>query len=220
MTFSIVARCARTRALGVGIASRSYAVAARCAFVRAGVGAVVTQATTDPRLGKLALDFLGSGQGAQQVLDSIRAADRNGAHHQLGIVDRDGGQGAETGSLNVAWAGHRGTRNAVALGNHLTSERTVIAMLDSFEATLGLDLDERLLRAIESGRDAGGQVGGQRAAGLIVYEGEDFPLVDLRVDAHDEPISELRRLLGLFAPLKRYFTERANDPTLAAPADA
>lgn len=220
MTFSIVARCPRTGALGVGMASRSYAVTARCAFVRAGLGAVVTQATTDPRLGAAALDLLGSGQSAQQVLDAIRAVDRYGAHHQIGIVDRHGGQAAETGSKNLAWAGHRTMRDAAALGNHLTSERTVIAMLDSFDATQELDLDERLLRAIEAGRDAGGQVGGQRAAGLIVYERESFPLVDLRVDAHDEPIAELRRLFGLFAPLKRYFTERADDPTLTAPADA
>ena len=180
----------------------------------------MTQATTDPRLGGAALDLLASGQNAQQVLDAIRAADRYGAHHQLAIVDRHGGQAAVTGSQNLAWAGHRTVPDAAALGNHLTSERTVISMLDSFEATGDLDLDERLLRAIEAGRDAGGQVGGQRAAGLIVYEREVFPLVDLRVDAHDEPISELRRLFGLFAPLKRYFTERADDPTLTAPADA
>lgn len=205
---------------GVGIASRSYAVAARCAFVRAGIGAVVTQATTDPRLGRIALDLLESGRGAQAVLDAVRSGDRHAAHHQVGIVDRHGAFAAETGSLNLPWAGHRGVRDAVALGNHLTSERTIVAMLESFEATPHLELDERLLRAIESGRDAGGQVGGQRAAGLVVYEREVFPFVDLRVDAHDEPIAELRRVFGLFAPLKRHFTDRAEDPTLPAPSDA
>lgn len=206
--------------LGIGIASRSYAVAARCAFVRAQLGAVATQATTDPRFGKFGLDLLESGHSAQEVLESIRSADRHREYHQIGIVDRRGACAADTGSLNLPWAGHRAARDAVALGNHLTSERTISAMLDSFAETGHLELDERLLRAIEGGRDAGGQVGGQRAAGLIVYEKEVFPLVDLRVDAHEEPIAELRRVFGLFAPLKRHFTDRAEDPTLPAPADA
>jgi uncharacterized Ntn-hydrolase superfamily protein len=219
-TFTIVGRCERSGMLGVGIATHAYAVGARCPFVRAGLGAVATQATTDPRLGRFALNLLETGYSAEKALETVAASDRYGMHHQIGIVDRDGNSAACTGSANKDWAGHRIGKNFVAMGNYLTSSRTVEAIAESFGSTGALELDERLLRAIEAGRDAGGQRNGQRSAALIVHHREVYSWVDLRVDASEEPIAELRRIHGLFSPLKEHFTLRASDPTLPPVPDA
>lgn len=218
-TFSIVARCERTGMLGVAMATHAYAVGARCPWVRAGLGAVATQALTDPRLGPLAMNLLGLGYSAPAALAEVVRSDPHFAHRQVGIVDRDGNSAAETGSANKPWAGHFTGRNFVAMGNYLISARTAEAMAESFQATESLELDERLLRAIEAGRDAGGQHGGQRSAALIVHDREIFPWVDLRVDAHDEPVGELRRVFQLFQSVKMYFTRRVANPELPPPPD-
>jgi uncharacterized Ntn-hydrolase superfamily protein len=219
-TFSIVARCERTGMLGVCQATHAYAVGARCPWVRAGVGAVATQAITDPRLGRLALNLLDLGYSAPRALAEVAASDPHFAHRQVGIVDRDGQSAAQTGSANKDWAGHVTRKNFVAMGNFLISARTVEAMAESFEKTPDLELDERLLRAVEAGRDAGGQHKGQRSAALVVHYREVFPWVDLRVDAHDEPVGELRRIFALFQGVKEYMTLRVPDPELPQPPDA
>lgn len=219
-TFSIVARCERTGMLGVAMATHAYAVGARCPYVQAHVGAVATQAVTDPRLGRLALKLLELGYSAQHALAEVVASDPHFCHRQVGIVDRDGNSAAETGGANKDWAGHVTEKNFVAMGNYLMSARTVDAMAESFRATTGLPLDERLLRAVEAGRDAGGQHGGQRSAALLVYHREVFPWVDLRVDAHAEPVAELRRVFGLFQGVKEYMTARVPNPEMPQPPDA
>lgn len=221
-TFSITARCERTGMLGVALATHAYAVGARCPHVRAAVGAVATQANTDPRLGILALNLLAMGYSAPRALAEVAASDPHFEHRQVAIVDHDGNSAAQTGSANLDWAGHIIGRNFVAMGNYLTSARTAEAMAQSFQSTegLGLDLDERLLRAIEAGRDAGGQHKGQRSAALLVHNRESFPWVDLRVDLHEEPVGELRRIFDLFQGVKEHYTLRAIDPARPAPADA
>jgi len=219
-TFSIVARCERTGMLGVAMATHAYAVGARCPYVRAGIGAVATQAITDPRLGRLALNLLELGYSASRALEEVAASDPHFAHRQVGIVDRDGNSAARTGEANKDWAGHIARRNFVAMGNFLISARTVEAMAKSFEHTENLELDERLLRAVEAGRGAGGQHRGQRSAAMMVYHREVFPWVDLRVDAHDEPVAELRRIFALFQGVKEYMTIRVPNPELPQPPDA
>lgn len=219
-TFSIVARCERTGMLGVCQATHAYAVGARCPWVRAGIGAVATQAITDPRLGRLAMNLLELGYSATRALADVAASDPHFAHRQVGIVDRDGNSAAQTGAANKEWAGHITGPNLVTMGNYLISARTVEAMAESFRNTEGLELDERLLHAVEAGRDAGGQHKGQRSAALVVYHREVFPWVDLRVDAHDEPIAELRRIFTLFQPVKEYMTVRVPNPELPPPPDA
>ena len=219
-TFSIVARCERTGMLGVGQATHAYAVGARCPWVRAGIGAVATQATTDPRLGRLALNLLDLGYSASRALAEVAASDPHFAHRQVGIVDRDGNAAAQTGAANKDWAGHIAERNFVAMGNFLISARTVEAMAESFRKTEDLELDERLMRAVEAGRDAGGQHKGQRSAALVVHHREVYPWVDLRVDAHHEPVDELRRIFTLFQPVKEYMTVRVPNPEMPQPPDA
>jgi uncharacterized Ntn-hydrolase superfamily protein len=100
----------------------------------------------------------------------------------------------------------------VAMGNGLISERTASAMAETFRKTKGDDLEARLMSALEAGRDAGGQHGGQHSSALVVYRNQEYPLVDLRVDEHDEPIAELRRVFDLYRPQIEYYETRPWQP--------
>ena len=216
-TFSVIGRCKETGALGVGITTRALAVASRCPFVKANVGAVATQASTDPRLGHLAINLLQNGFSAYKALQEVTASDPHIEYRQIGIIDRDGNAAARTGNENRDWAGHITGSNYVAMGNVLLGAHVVEAMAEAFEQSSGELLEERLLRSIEAGRDAGGQHGGQRSSGLVVYDREVFPRTDLRVDLHKEPVRELRKIYRAYAPLMDYFTLRAIDPTIPSP---
>jgi len=212
MTFAIAGRCERTGRLGVAIATNPIGVGARCPFIAPNVGIVVTMARTDPRLGPFGLNLLRQGYAASAVLAQIAASDPGIEHRQLCVIDRDGASAARTGALNSDWSGAITRRNLVSMGNKLTSPRTADAMADSWEKTGALDLDERLLIALEAGRDAGGQVGGQHSSGLLVYDRDVHAYVDLRVDLHDEPIGELRRVYDLARPLLPYYYGRPGNP--------
>lgn len=213
-TFSVVARCHRTGRFGVGIATHAIAVASRCPYVKAHVGAAATQAHTDPRLGQTAIRLLDQGFSAPKVVNELVDSDPYIQHRQLGVVDRDGRSAAFTGSANGPWAGHLTAPGIVAMGNALTGERVVQAMLNAFHKADAEDLEERLVRAIEAGRDAGGQPNGQRSSGLLVYATDTYPWVDLRVDEHSEPVGELRRIFELYKPLREYFRVRAARPDI------
>ena len=217
-TFSIVGRCARTGMLGVAVTTSDLAVGSRCPHVKPVAGAVATQATTDPRLGHLALRLLEMGYSAQRVIQELEASDPYIERRQLGVVDRDGNSSARTGSLNQPWAGHIAGRNHVAVGNVLAGEQVVQAMADTFVGSEPESLEERLLKAMEAGQEAGGEARDgtpYHSAAVVVYGSLPFPLVDLRVDEHSEPLVELRRILGLYAPKIDYFALRASDPEAA-----
>ena len=213
-TFSVVGRCSRTGKLGVGIATRAIAVSSRCPHVKANVGAVTTQAYTDPRLGYTAIRLLELGFLAEKVVDELVRSDPHSEVRQVGVVDRDGNAAAFTGGATQPWTGHLTESNVVALGNYLLGGHVVQAMFETFRATAAEDLEERLLRAIEAGRDSGGQHEGQHSAGLLVYDRAEYPWVDLRVDEHHEPIGELRRVFDAYRPLREYFNLRPSNPKL------
>ncbi|MDB5865179.1 MAG: hypothetical protein JWO70_2985 [Betaproteobacteria bacterium] len=212
MTYAVAGRCAETGRLGVAITTRALAVSSRCPFIAPGLGLVVTMARTDPRLGPLGLNLLKLGYSAQRTLDEIAASDPGIEHRQVCVIDRDGNSAARTGNLNKPWRGALTGKNLVAMGNNLTSERTAQAMRDTWLERSGQPLEERLLSALEAGRDAGGQNGGQRSAGLHVYDREIYAYVDLRVDAHEEPVRELRRVYELHKPLIPYYYGRPGNP--------
>jgi uncharacterized Ntn-hydrolase superfamily protein len=216
MTFSIIARCNRTGMFGIGIATRPMAIGAKCPFLRAGIGGLVVQANGDPRLGPLGLRLLEMGYSAQKVLAEIAESDGadNMTWRQMAVVDKDGRTAVHTGASNEPWAGHVIGGGYVALGNRLTSERTATAMGQAYEASEGEELAERLVRALEAGRDAGGQVAGQHSAALLVVNKKSYAWVDLRADEHDEPIGELRRLYGLYIPLISYYDSRPSNPSM------
>lgn len=212
MTFAIAARCAETGRFGVAISTRAVAVSSRCPFIAPGLGVVVSMQRTDPRLGPLGLNLLRLGYSARRVLDEIAASDPGIEHRQVCVIDRDGNAAARTGKNNRNWSGAFVDRGVVAMGNNLTSEKTAQAMRDAWRAFPAEQLEARLLRALEAGRDAGGQNGGQHSAGLHSYDREVYAYVDLRVDHHAEPIAELRRIYDLHKPLIPYYYGRPGQP--------
>ncbi len=212
MTFAIAARCAETGRLGVAISTRAVAVSSRCPFIAPGLGLVVTMQRTDPRLGPLGLNLLRLGYSAQKVLDEIAASDPGIEHRQVCVIDRDGNAAARTGKNHRVWSGAFVENGMVAMGNNLTSEKTAADMRDAWHAAKGQQLEERLLTALEAGRNAGGQNGGQHSAGLHSYDREVYAYVDLRVDEHSEPVAELRRIYEVHKPLIPYYYGRPGQP--------
>jgi uncharacterized Ntn-hydrolase superfamily protein len=211
MTFTIVGRCARTGHKGVCMATSSPAVGNRCAFVSR-EGAVAFQAIAEPRLGAATLRLVEARNSPRAAIELIRQADDWPNHRQIGIVDADGRSAAYTGARNMDWAGHRVGPGYVAMGNLLAGAKVVEAIEATFLDTEREDLEERLVRAIEAGRDAGGQEEGQLSASIVSFGPETFARCDLRVDHSPEPVAELRRIFDWYRPLIPYFLDRTADP--------
>ncbi len=208
MTFTCIARDAATGELGIATATRSLAVGVRVPHLSR-LGAVAIMAIADYRLGRLAQDLLANGCSAQAAVDALVAADPHPEFRQLGIIDAEGRAAARTGRENRDFAGHHVRDGLIALGNVLVGEHVLDAIEAGFQ---GDTLEERLLAALEAGRDAGGQHGGQNSAALVVWGNRDFPRTDLRVDIREEPVGELRRVFDAWKPAAGYYTERQLDP--------
>jgi uncharacterized Ntn-hydrolase superfamily protein len=216
MTFSIAARCSRTGAFGVAIATSSIAVGARCPHARAGVGAVTTQNVTDPALGPLLLDFLRAGLTAHQAIDKAVAGRDHIDYRQLTAVDRHGNTASWSGRNILGTHAVSEQLDCVAAGNLLKSSRLPGAMTKAFAAHAQSHLAERLLRALEAGLDAGGEEGPVHSAALLVVHEHSFPLVDLRCDWDEEaPIASLRRLWTAYEPQMQAYLIRAINPSAA-----
>ena len=213
MTFTIVGRCKRSGHVGICMATSSPAVGNRCSFISRD-GAVAAQAIAEPRLGAFGLRLLEGGRSPQKVISELTSSDDWPGKRQFGIVDRDGRSAAFTGDGNMHWAGHIAGENFVAMGNVLAGPQVVEAIAEAFHENEGDELEERLVRAIEAGRDAGGQEEGQTSASLLSFGQEVFSRCDLRVDISEEPVKELRRIFDWYKPLLPYFEERARNPNV------
>ncbi|MFO1024047.1 MAG: DUF1028 domain-containing protein [Acetobacteraceae bacterium] len=212
MTFSILARCPQTRMLGIATATRSFAVGARVPFAAARLGVVAIMSRADARLGHFAMDLLRQGYKASMVVDTLVRNDPFAEHRQLAVIDDDGDMAARTGTANTDWAGHQIHDGVIVLGNVLPGVQTLDAMRNRFAATAAEPFEDRLLSALEAGRDAGGQIGGQVSAALLVYDQDKFARIDLRVDQHNEPVGELRRVFEAYRPYIPYYIQRQRDP--------
>ena len=223
MTFSIVARCASTGQFGIAISSSSPAVAARCAHVRAGVGAVASQNVTDPALGPLLLDALAGGKSANLALSETVLGRAHIDYRQLLVVDATGDTAIHSGAQVLGlWGQARGT-DCAAGGNLLADPSIPAVMVAAFAAALG-HLGDRLILALEAGLAAGGEAGPVRSAGLKIADRLSWPLVDLRMDWADDPIGMLRTAWDVYRPQMTAYVQRATDPTQApsygVPGDA
>ncbi len=202
-TFSIVATDSETGECGVAVASRVLDVGYIVPWVKAGVGAVATQALSNPNIGPWALEELTAGKTAAEALKSVLAKDTMPEDRQVGIIDLNGGTASHTGKSTNAWAGHRNAPGVAVQGNILTGPEVVDSMLALFERTKG-PLAERLLAALEAGEKAGGDSRGKQSASITVmverggYLGVDGRLVDLKVVDSPEPVKELRRQYELW----------------------
>jgi uncharacterized Ntn-hydrolase superfamily protein len=214
MTFSIIARCDRTGQFGMAISSSSPAVAARCAHVRAGVGAVASQNITDPALGPLLLDRLEAGLSADDALRAVTEGRPHVDYRQLLVVDREGRTAIHSGRQVLGiWSEARAT-DCAAGGNLLAGELVPMAMVQAFTSSKG-HLGERLMLALEAGLRAGGEAGPVHSAGLKVADRLSWPLVDLRIDWAEGPIAMLRQAWDTYAPQMAAYVQRAEDPTQA-----
>lgn len=171
------------------------------------VGAIATQAWANPRYGPDGLALLRQGLSAEEVAKRLTEADDGRAQRQLGIVDGQGRSASYTGAECNEWAGGRTGSGYAAQGNILVSAATVDALAETFETTTGRPLVERLLDCLDAAQAAGGDRRGQQSAAILVvgpgqgYAGLSDVLVDLRVDDHDRPLEELRRLFDLHQQL-------------------
>ncbi len=193
-TFSIVGRCPRSGMLGVAVSTAVPAVGALCPFVKAGVGAVSTQSWVNPYLAIEALERMEQGVSGPEALEQVLANDDAAELRQIGVVDAHGRSASWSGEGCTPWFGHITEANFAVQGNMLVGEATLTAMADAFERSDAQDLAERLLLALEAGNAAGGDKRGKQSAALRVHHSEDYPWLDLRVDEHDQPVAELRRV--------------------------
>jgi uncharacterized Ntn-hydrolase superfamily protein len=221
MTFSIVARCERSGALGVAVSTAVPAVGAMCPYVRAGVGAVSTQSWVNPYLAMNALDLIEQGESAQSALKQVLEADPAAGLRQLGLVDQQGRTATWTGPSCTEWAGQRTAAGATIQGNMLTGAATLDAMLEAFVSSTDESLEERLMLALEAGQAAGGDKRGRQSAALKVMRDEAYAWFDLRVDEHPDPVAELRRVFEVARQQLTPFVEgmsTRDDPGRAPPA--
>lgn len=215
MTFSLVARDARTGALGMVVSSSSPAVAARCLHLRAGVGAVASQNVTNPALGTAVLDRLEAGNAADVALAAVLGTEKHTAYRQLTVVDASGRTAEHSGENALGTRAASVGDQCVAAGNLLADEAVIPAMVAAFEAADGEELEHRLLAAFRAAVEAGGEAGEIRSAGLAVVDDVPWRTTDLRVDDAEDPLGEIKRLLALWMPQKADYRVRALDPTAA-----
>ena len=212
MTFSMVGRCARTGMLGAVVTTSSIAVGSRCAFAAAGVGAALTQHTTDPRLGPLMLDQLRHGCTPEQAIGAAVGGTPRSDLRQLAVIDNQGRTASYSGASVKPERAEAHGRDCVALANIVRSNTIPAAMVEAFEADPEAPLASRLIDALEAGDKAGGEFKPLVSAGLIVAHREVFPYVDLRVDSDPDPIKTLRRLWHEYEPVAEMFVARAVHP--------
>lgn len=212
MTLSIAARCARTGQFGVAITSSSPAVASRCAYVRAGVGAACSQNITDPRLGSRLLNLMTAGRSAPAAVDELVASEAFIDYRQITAVDRAGQTGVYSGARTLGIHGAAEARDAVAAGNLLANSAVLEAMTGAFAQDPGGELAGRLIGALAAGLAAGGEAGPVHSAGVLVAGDVSWPITDLRVDWSDDPVAELQGLWLRWGPLAADYLRRALDP--------
>jgi uncharacterized Ntn-hydrolase superfamily protein len=215
MTFSLAARCATSGRFGIVVSSSSPAVAARCAHARAAVGAAASQNITDPSLGHRLLDLLASGLPAPEAMTQLGASAPHAEFRQLTCVDAAGRVSSHSGERTLGRHAAAEGVGCVAAGNLLADEGVPESMVDAFEDAAGDDLGDRLVGALIAGLAAGGEEGQVRSAGLLLVDAVAWPVADLRVDWHGEPVHELAGLWKVWKPQLDDYVARALDPTQA-----
>ncbi len=215
MTFSIVARCAGTGMFGVAVASSSPAVAARCAYARAGVGAVASQNVTDPTLGPKTLDLMALGASAPEAVAVLKATGAHIGYRQVLAVDAAGRTAIHSGANVLGTHAEASAGNVASGGNLLAGEGVPQAIVDGFLAASG-HLGDRLIAAMRAAVAAGGEEGPVHSAGLKLVDKVPWPVADLRVDWTEGcPIEALADLWDIYKPQLDAYVARALDPSTA-----
>ena len=194
MTWSILARDPATSFFGIAIASKFFAVGAPCPWSLGGAGIISTQALVNPELGYKGLKLLESGDDANATLDQLINADEGRHQRQLHVMDWQRRAAAHTGKACIDWCGHTAVRDFSVAGNMLSGPAVIQETIRSYRQAISEDFVERLLLAMEAGEAAGGDQRGKQAAAILIQGPEPFARLSLRVDDHEDPLAELRRL--------------------------
>ena len=194
MTWSIVARDEQTGRTGIAVATRFFAVGAVVPYIKTGAGAVASQAFINPGYGPNGLALLETGVAAEQAVARLTAVDDGRDHRQLHIMDRSGRFAAYTGKACIDWCGHQLHPTFSVAGNMLAGAVVLDETARAYRARADLPFARRLIQALRAGEAAGGDKRGKQSAALLVHDDEDYPLYDLRVDDHADPLGELARL--------------------------
>ncbi|MCT4370570.1 DUF1028 domain-containing protein [Yangia mangrovi] len=212
MTFSLVARCPETGMFGLVISSSSPAVAARCSFARAGVGAVATQNVTDPSLGPLALDLMEGGLSAPEAIAEVQKRGTFIAYRQVLAVDAAGRTAIHSGPNSLGIWTQAQAENAASGGNLLANDGVPQAMVDAYLEATG-HIGDRLIAALRGALAAGGEAGPVHSAGLKIVDKVSWPVADLRCDWTDDcPIKAVAAAWEVYKPQLEAYVQRALDP--------
>jgi uncharacterized Ntn-hydrolase superfamily protein len=201
-TYSIVACDLEAEQWGVSVQSKFLSVGSVVPWAEPHVGAIATQAYANPRYGPNGLELLRQGLSAQEIVDRLTSEDDGRDHRQLGVVDGQGRSASYTGSECMDWAGGRTGQGYAAQGNILVNKETVDALAETFESSTG-PLAERLIDCLAAAQEAGGDSRGQQSSALLIVERDggyarmSDTVVELRVEDHERPIEELRRIYKL-----------------------
>lgn len=205
MTFSITARDPATGDLGIAVESKYLAVGAIVPYGRHDAGILATQFFAHPGFGPVALDLLAEGAAPDAAIGALLDGDPHRVRRQLVVLRTDGAAASYTGEACLDYAGAVAASGVVCCGNTLAGERVLTAMLDRYQQRTEEPLWERLVAALAAGQDAGGDRNGQQSAALLVlrrgagYGGYTDRMIDLRVDDHPAPITELTRLTDVWS---------------------
>lgn len=201
MTFSIIGRCARTGAFGAAITTSDLAVGGRCVRLAHGKGAMLSQHRTDSRLGDLGISLLAAGKRADETISEVCNSTNDIEWRQIGALDATGQASVYHGRRMYSIFTHTIDTDCLALGNILANEKITRSMADAFVKDPDLPLAERLMRALEAGRDAGGEIKGPLRSAAVRVTGEHrIDAVDLRVDISAQTaVDDLRALLDAYA---------------------
>jgi len=194
MTWSIIARDTASGQIGIAVATKFFAVGARVPHIAAGIGGVATQALINPYYGIDGVRMLREGKSPHEIVATLLARDDGRESRQLHIMDARGAIAAHTGKDCVDWCGHVAGDGFSIAGNMLAGARVLDDTARAYVANKALPFARRLLAAMRAGEAAGGDKRGKQSAALLIHDSEEWSALDLRVDDHDDPLSELERL--------------------------
>jgi uncharacterized Ntn-hydrolase superfamily protein len=216
MTWSIVAKDPLTGQIGIGVSTCAFAVGARVPFIATGIGAIASQAFINPFYGYRGLELLQAGASATDVIRIVTASDAGRGDRQVHVMDNAERFAAYTGADCVPWAGHLIREHFSVAGNMLAGPEVIEETARVFAAESAMPFAQRFIAALKAGELAGGDKRGKQSAALLTHDGEDYPLIDIRVDDHADPLAELARLEAVSR--QRYVHFRTCMPSRANPS--
>ena len=207
-TYSIVARDTKTGEMGVGVQSHYFSVGSIVSWGESGVGVVATQSLVNASFGLRGLELLKQGKSPEEALNFLISEDEGRDVRQVAILDAQGRVATHTGTKCIIHAGHIVGDNFSVQANMMLTDKVWSAMAKNFESNANLPLAERIINAMEAAETVGGDIRGKQSAAILLVDGKEAKnkwedkLIDLRVEDHEEPVKELKRLLKLYRAYK------------------